>query len=63
MRLPTVRTVGNSFVVLWKFSVMAENVEETVIVSRNSKTVIVGGTLLEHVECELSMRVVSAWKT
>ena len=39
--------------VLWKFSVMAENVRETVIFSMNGKTVIVGGTLLEHVECEL----------
>lgn len=52
MRLPTVGTVGTSLVVLWKISVMTENVRETVIFSRNSKTVIVSGTLLEHdVEC------------
>ena len=65
MRLPTVGTVGTSLVVLWKISVMTENVRETVIFSRNSKTVIVSGTLLEHdVECDLSVRVtINAWKT
>ena len=64
MRLPTVGTVGTSLVVLWKISVMTENVRETVIFSRNSKTVIVSGTLLEHdVECDLSVRVtINAWK-